>query len=226
MPDFGPAHWGVPAFRRCLVNGRPYRLGTGTLAALAFSGPGIGPARLLTEEGGTVVQYRWTGGRAPLSLGARELQLQLAADTLDDYLDLQRVLLDLAGLRLFLEVPMVDRWYIPGRSPGQTTWLTSRRLPYGLHASVTRESHPPIVRVDGVEQDVLSSGTPTSGQVVVPDAGGWSEITTPLDLTGTYLELLYHPELVFVGAAEFAVPSYNELSVSLPAAEVLRGSYA
>lgn len=171
-------------------------------------------------DGGDIVQHQWIGGDCPLNLG-RPLSIPVTFqhNSEADWKTLCRV--ELTGpVRIFLGLWVVDLWYIPGKNTGQTLWKCSRQFPYAL-SGVTHASHPPQAYIDGAAQTIITTGTPSAGQVKVPQAGGYQAITTPSAITGEFLELWYPAELlVTIEGPNTGNPQANLLTYAATLQEV------
>lgn len=181
--------------------------------------PGQAGTRFAMADGGHLQQYQFIGGDAPLMGRPLEIPMVMQHNYQEDY---QRLLeAEAIGPRRFwFGLWLTTVWYIPGKNAGQTAWKTDRRLPYAL-AGVTHATHPPIVKIDGVAQDILTTGTPGDGEAVVPEAGGFGSITLPAAITGEYLTLFCPFELlVTVEGPSFANPQANLITYSATLREV------
>lgn len=194
------------------LRGPCYLNGVALLDSQAIPVPGWNPAPVGTRfgmaDGGHVQQYQYIGGNAPLLGRALEIPIQMQHNREDDYWRMKEA--EAFGPHRFWFGLWLDcSWYIPGRNAGQTTWKTDRRLPYGL-PGITHATHPPVVLIDGVEQDILTSGTPGAGEVVVPEAGGFASLVAPAGITGEMLVLRCPFELlVTIEGPSNAVPQPN-----------------
>lgn len=182
--------------------------------------PGPAGTRFGMADGGHIQQYQWIGGDAPLMGRPLEIPMAFQHNVEVDYFRMLEA--EAAGPRLvWFGLWLVCTWYIPGKNAGQTTWKTDRRLPYAL-PGVTHATHPPSVTIDGTEQDILTSGTPAAGEVVVPEAGGFATITAPADISGTWLSLKCPFELqVTVEGPSTGNPQANLITYAATLREVV-----
>lgn len=188
------------------------------------------PLRLLqTRAGTTVVQAVSMGADAPLDLSALEIELEVTAQTQAQFDAIAAAVSATSTLRIYVGAWWRDTWSIAAAASGQTTWQTSRRPAWGLLPSIVHATHPPEVTVDGVAQTVLTSGTPSTGEVVVPTSiaatAATTTITTPV-LAGTEVAMVYPVEWVGVVEAEYGIAEVNALDISLTIREHLGGRYA
>ena len=225
-PEGGPLFWG---------DSPPLRAGVWLDGTLIDGGVQLpinewnretGAAILPTVGGVDIAQLRWLTGDAPVNLHAMKMSginFNLVDEA--DYWLLHRVASVGQPVNLFFDVPMADYWYIPGKVAGQTTWKTSRKLPWDL-TGVTHVTTPPHAYVDSVAQTIIKTGTPSTGEVKVPETGGFGTITTPSGLTGTWLELRYAPQLLVVlRGINFTMQQANFLIVNCPVEEQRGGLY-
>lgn len=156
---------------------------------------------------GTQAQSLWNGGDSPLNMYPMSGTIQMTVGKEEDYWLLMRATAEGRPQRIWFDLPLLDQWYVPAMTPGQTTWRTARRTPWGEVPGITHGTRPPRVYLDGVEQTVLTGGTPNAGEVVVPETAEVVDIETPaLDPnTDQYLELRYHPQI----RASLAVLNYT-----------------
>lgn len=147
---------------------------------------------LLPTLGDTdILQLRWLGGDAPVNLHPHAFDVEIELTSEADYWLIHRAQAIGAVVPVWWDYWIADLWHIPSKASGQTTWKTSRWLPWNL-SGISHATRPPKAFIDGVAQTIVTSGTPTSGQVKVPATGGdFGTIETPSSISGTYLELRY-----------------------------------
>lgn len=176
---------------------------------------------LATMDGGGITQLFTPGGDCPIMNSALKVSITMQHNRQDDYRRMT-VAEGFPPARWWFEVWLACKWYIPGKNTGQTTWKTDRRLPYGgAVPGVTHATHPPRVEVDGVAQTVITTGTPTTGEVLVPESAGFASITTPAALTGELLVLWVPFELlVKISGPSTDNPQANLLAYSATLEEV------
>jgi hypothetical protein len=189
---------------------------------IQLSAPGIAftpmqPApKMQFLDGNTLEQSRFRGATAPTT--AREITLQLTLDPVARETD-QRLLALVTAVEgqrveLYLDAPLVDRWVV---SAGQTAFSTFRTLAYGHIAGVSAATRPPLAFLDGAEQAIVTSGTPSAGEVLVPDSAGQHQaIEVPAGTaTGSQLLLYSYCTLLGVFTGSFGYTEFNHQSVRL-----------
>lgn len=177
--------------------------------------------------GSSIVQLQWTAENLPMSRRAIPASVQFTASDEDAYSSLLRASQLGAPVRLFLGLWVCDTWLITAAAASRTLWRTSRRLPYGLGLITRGGPEPnwePRAWLDGTEQTVVASGTPTTGQVMVPNGSTYyAEVETPAaeDLGATYLHVQYPAELWCRITMAHQVQVANVLGLQLTLEEVL-----
>lgn len=156
---------------------------------------------------------------APMSIQPISTRFSLSLSLEDDY----HILLESHShgepVDVWYDLIIADVWSIR-HNPSGTTWKTSRKLPYDL-PFVTPTIRPPRAFIDGVEQTVVHASPPSSGQVYVPDIGGYTTIETPNISGGRYLTLRYHPIVVSrVIVDDITHEDVNDLRLSVTIEEV------
>lgn len=216
----GPATWTDLPFRQ----GGIYLDGTlieGGMARPLMDLTALMGCRVLVTAGGTgILQRLWLGGKAPVDVVPfADFPMQMNVRDEADY----RLFLTRKGrsmpVELWADWPLFEQWYIPARASGQTEWETRWKLPWSL-PGVSHATRPPRVYVDDVQQTVLTSGTPSAGEVVVPEAGGYGTLVTPVDLDGTWLRLEYAPVLiVYLAQVKMQYARLNDLVFNVDVSE-------
>jgi len=187
----------------------------------------IGPAGniLQTAAGNTIVQLHWTSPDLPVSRRPIPSSLEFVVSDESIYNQLLSASCSAIPSRLFLGTWVSDTWLLSAAASTQTAWRTSRRLPYALPLiGRTGDTHwGPKAWVGGVEQTVLSSGTPSSGQVVIPSSGDYyGTVTTPAASTlGGDLVVSYPAEFFARISVSHSFSTANALAISLSAEEIL-----
>jgi hypothetical protein len=176
-----------------------------------------------------IEQMLWIEGDAPVNLGAKfNMQLNMVLAQEDDYWKFRELQETGIPAEFWFDYPVADRWYIPGMESGQTEWKTSRKSPWTAVTGITQTSHPPDAYIDGVQQTIITSGTPAAGEVKVPNTSGYLTIETPVLTPGTdtWLVLRYHP-VMYMKLQELRVDwaTHNRLLVSMELLETFWGSY-
>lgn len=186
----------------------------------------VGATILPTVANTDIAQLRWLGGNAPTNLNPMSLDVEVQITNETDYWIFQRAAALGIPVTIFFDYWIADYWYIPGKASGQTTWITSRLLPWSLDG-ISHATRPPAALVDGVAQTIVTTGTPGTGEVKVPTSGGdYGTITTPSGLTGTYLELRYPPIfLVVMKNMGNSYRNHNDLRFSVSLVEQRAGVY-
>lgn len=189
------------------------------------------PAGLTLQTHGhtTILQLPYTGSDAPFTMQPASFDMEILFTHQDDASRLNSHARMGLPFVLLVNWPFTDGWTIQGGAPSQTLWRTSRRVSWGL-AGVTHTSHPPRAFVDGVEQTIITVGTPVAGEIKVPEtqpAGqNFATIEAPVDLTGSILELEYWPAWVarFKGATT-PIPVLNSWSLIGQIEDLPSGEY-
>lgn len=166
------------------------------------------------------VQLRLLGAKAPVGAPPVEIPIQFTVDSTEEYeLFLTRCERGFP-VELWPAWPLFDQWYLPVRDVGQTEFEPRRKFPWGAISGISHATRPPIVKVDGIEQTVVTSGTPGTGEVLVPESSGWQVIEAPAALTGTWLQLTYWPILdVLLKEVGQAYEQHNNLVFDVKAVE-------
>ena len=148
-------------------------------------------ATVLNTLGNTdVFQRRSLGGDAPVSSPTVEGNFRFSLAHEEDFELFQRTAMKNLPVELWLDLTFYEFWVIDNANASQTTWRTSRRLPYAI-SGITHTTRPPKAFIDSTAQTIIKTGSPVSGEVLVPEAGGYAELKTPSGISGTYLELRY-----------------------------------
>jgi hypothetical protein len=191
---------------------------------------GEASATLPTIGGTGIVQHRWLGGDTPLNLAPVDQDVSFLVTNESDYLRFLEAVERGRPVEIFADVLFVDQWYIPGGNTNQSTWRTSRRLPWSL-PGIDHATRPPRVFVETagveVEQTVVKVGPPIAGEVVVPETGQvFGDLETHSSLSGDFLKLRYHPIMIAkLSSVRLVYRSTNELRFTCRIDEVLSGTY-
>jgi hypothetical protein len=185
-------------------------------------------AVLQTKAGTHILQFRFRGEDAPISLAPIELRLSFRLRFEGDFRLVQELAMTGQPVTFFPAWPIIDTWLIAAGGASRTAWRTSRRVGWGL-VGVDHASHPPRAWIDGTEQTVVTSA-PSAGQVQVPTAQTagqhYETITTPSGLSGERLKLLYWPEyLISMRQTSNPYRALNDLVTDIDVAEILAGVY-
>lgn len=165
-----------------------------------------------------ILQTRWLGADVPVNLESIRASFSIIAAAESEYHTFMEASTGLA-VDVWPDLLIADRWHIPSANSGQTTWKTSRRLPYDL-PFVTTVLRPVSVLIDDAEQTVVSSSPPAAGEVYVPSVGGFAAIETPAGISGTWLTLRYHPILSARVSASLRHQDVNDLRLEVEIEEV------
>lgn len=224
MPDQGYLQW---AYR---IMAGPMYLDGELLTAAGRAYPAsyaTGPAgNLLSMAGGaSVLQLQWTAPTLPVSRRPIPSQINFVVSDGDIYQRLLRASSSGLPLRLFIGTWVCDTWLQSAAADAQTTWRMSRRLPYALPSIVrTGDSHwGPLAWVNGVEQEVLATGTPAAGQVTIPSSGDYyGTATTPAASTlAGDLQISYPAEFFVRLTVGHTFDVANALGIALTIEELL-----
>jgi hypothetical protein len=177
----------------------------------------------------TVRQLYWLGGNAPVNLEpgiAFGATVQLVDEA--DYWTLHEAIVTGEVVEVWFDWPRTDKWYVPGGDGSVVEWRTSRPLPYGKVTGITQATRPPKVWIDSTSQTVNTSGSASSGVVVLPDSSGYQFLKTialAVDVY-TWITLRYHPMmLVSVESISEALVRHNEITFDIELQEHLGGLY-
>lgn len=222
MPQFGFVAWSIQFLEPTLKLGDIVLSGETEDIEIEEAG---GAAHLRMGNGQTVAQSRWTEPDKPLSLQPVTARVGIDADFEADMEALSRANASGAPLAVLIGDWRADRWSIPGQ-PGGTTWTTSRYLPHdGVTRIVDSGLYAVTARVDGALQTVVTTGSPASGEVLVPPApaGALATITTPAYVGGELELELYYQALYLMTVRSFrrAASGPDQLALSLTLEEAL-----
>lgn len=179
---------------------------------------------LPTIGGHDVVQFLSLGADVPINIGPAVVPVTFQLADEADFWALSEAAASGDVVDAYVDLPITDQWRIGHADSAQTTWKTSRKLPYdGVLSGVTLATRPPVVLIDATEQTVVASAGPGAGEVYVPDEGDYAEIETPGGIVGTYLKLRYHPIMaVRLDGHDLGYSQHNELIFSTTLTEVRR----
>lgn len=177
----------------------------------SFAAPG---SVLQAADGSHLVQYLFLDDAAPVTIQPLELPFSMLCRNETQFFRLRSYAQSGRIVSFFFGWPHVETWLL-AVNPTGTVWRSSRRNAWN-GTTITHATHPPQAYLDGVEQTIVTSGTPTAGQVKVltsqPSGQGYFDVTTP-DVEGSeLLQLLYWPEyLVRFEDPRFDVQAANAL---------------
>ena len=228
----GPSYWPDVAGGTTIADGGFYFNGSmlvgGRVLPLEIGRPGRG-SRLTTMGQTTVRQLYWLGGNAPVNLGpgiSFGATVQLVDEA--DYWTLHEAIVTGEVVEVWFDWPRTDKWYVPGGDGTVVEWRTSRPLPYGKVSGISQATRPPKVWIDSTSQTVNTSGSASSGVVVLPDSSGYQFLKTIALAVDTYtwITLRYHPMmLVSVESVGEALVRHNEVTFDIELQEHLGGLY-
>lgn len=217
----GPANWTSYPFRHLGVyldgveieDGAAYPLG----GLQAFSGS----VAFDTLGNSQIVQTRTLGAKAPLGVSAGEFTVRMNVKDEADYkLFLTRCERG-EPVEFWPDWPLFDQWLLSLRDAGQTEFQTRRKLPWAL-SGVTHVTRSPLVDVDGTAQTIVTTGTPSTGEVKVPETSGYGTLTAPSGISGTYLTLAYAPVFdVLIQQVGMVYEAHNRLEFEVAMREVI-----
>lgn len=187
-----------------------------------------GASLLQSPIGSNVQQSVWLGGDMPVNANAISGRWQFKIAVEDDYQRFVTAESRGQAVELWFDWPMADHWRIAGADAGATLWRTMRRQPWHI-AGVSHATRPPVALIDGVEKTIVTSGSPSVGEIKVTDTGGAIGVieTHPTDTaSATWLELRYPAVLlVVVSNVSRQLSDFNHFVVSADFAEHLEGTY-
>lgn len=227
----GPAYWPDTAGGTSFAAGGFYFDGSiiqnGHASPLTMDRPGLGN-RLETMGETTVRQVYWLGGNHPVNAAPYTLTVDVQVAAEADYWTIREAADRGSVVEVWFDWPMTDWWYVPGGDGTVTEWRTSRPLPYSKVTGITQATRPPKVWIDATTQTVNTSGSASSGVVVLPDSSGYQFLETialAID-TYTWIKLRYHPMLlVSIESISEAHPQHNDLVFQMELFEHLGGLY-
>jgi hypothetical protein len=218
----GPAYWadvvgGAPFGTVLYLNGTKLE-GGGVVAPFDLSKP-VGPA-VLSTGALTVTQHVWLGGNIPVNIHNRLTgRLSFTLQQEADYWLFAQAAERQQAVALWMELPWSAEFYIPANTT--QTWRLGRETPWDL-VGVSQATHPARAYIDGVEKTVVT-GSPSPGEVRIPDSGGYVMATTNSADTAaaTWLTIRYHPELrVVLSNLSLSYAIYNDLRFDADLEEV------
>jgi hypothetical protein len=189
-------------------------------------------ARILMADGTFVTQGVLPKPKQPKTMAPRSGSFDITVAYQNDLIRIHRAAEDFSPVLAFFGEPRDDRWLIRNGESGQTEWRTSRRVAYNA-TTITHATHPPQVYIKTgdslVEQTIVTSGTPTSGQakVLTSQTSGqyYETVTTPALTAGDELIFHYWPELLVYVSVSNTIPTTNFYQISVTLEEVLAGVY-
>lgn len=221
----GPGYWASYPLRHeglyldgvQIEDGAAYPLTS--LAALSGS-------TVLDTIGNTqIVQTRYLGAKAPVGVTSGEIRLQMNVKDEADY----KLFLSTCERGLPVDFwpdwPLFDQWYLPLRDSGQTEFQPRRKFPWAL-SGITHTNRPPLADVDGTSKTIVTTGTPTTSEIKVPEAGGYDVVTANTAMTGTWLRVAYAPILsVIVTDVGMSYEAFNRLVFEVGLIEVIQRNF-
>lgn len=221
----GPGYWSNYPFRSQGVwldgvqieDGAAYPLSS--LAALS------GSVALDTIGNTQIVQTRYLGAKAPVGVSAGEIKLRMNVKNEADYaLFLSRCERGLP-IDFWPDWPLFEQWYLPLRDAGQTEFQPRRKFPWDI-SGITHSNRPPLAEVDGTPKTIVTTGTPTTSEIKVPESGGFGVVTANSAMTGTWLRVAFAPVFsVLITNVGMAYPSFNALEFDVSMVEVVQRSF-
>lgn len=218
----GWSNWQVAFFRRYFFGG----IETVYDFPTRIRYPRQGQANSITMLSGTSVhQPFWFGGDAPINLSKMNVDIDFQPDAEREYMHLASMSgrCSFSPQSFFCGIWIIDEWYIPAKNSGQTSWQTSRNLPYDLvDINDPTNDYLPRAFIDGVEQTIIQSGSPAAGEVkVLPDSETHA-IVTPSDIEGTFLKFEYPPKMYICNIdSNEEIPDTDDFRISLTMQEHL-----
>lgn len=188
MPDNleGYLLWDIHSFDRFLVGGvelvldHPYQFSCNDAS-------GVAQVEMLT--GTTVNQSFYMGGNAPINISPKQMSMSFDFGSKDDLFRICRPLLLAAkSSQGFFPAYWIEEAFHLNSNPTKV-FRISRYFPYDV---VTQAQYPPEVFIDQTQQTIITSGTPASGEVLIPETGD-DELTLYSGATGTYVYVRYPP---------------------------------
>ena len=221
----GPAYWTNLPFRHEGVWLDGVQISGGVAYPVTSLAAISGSVALDTIGNTQIVQLRMLGAKAPVGVPANPIQLQMTVSLEADYeLFLTRAERGLP-VDFWPDWPLYDQWYLPLRDAGQTEFQPRRKFPWSL-SGITHANRPPMAEVDGAAKTIVTTGTPSTSELKVPEAGGFGVVTAASDLTGTWLQVAYAPVLsVLVQNVGMVYARNNALEFSVSLVEIIQRNF-
>lgn len=167
--------------------------------------------------------------KQPFSMAPWAGQIEIKFKYQDDAIRFRRAARFELPVLIWTAVWLEDGWFLRNGESGQTEWRAARRCAWD-GSTITHATHPPRASIDGVEQEIITVGTPTPGQVKVPTTqtagAGYFSVTTPANPDGSRLILLYYPEhIVLLRGPVDDWPEVNAWMFTAECEELLAGDY-
>lgn len=219
----GHFNWTQPMLQVVIVNGNQLA----GYASLDWTKPELNPASMRNLAGGHVTQRILRGVSAPASLRTRTLALKILSGSETDYFALETAEERGQAVAAYPDKVIVDTWDAIG---GQQTFSTSREIAYGSGLpGLTPSVRPARAFLNGAEQAVVYTGSPSAGQVLVPTTAGAQRRAivagAPLN-AADILELRYYPMLYVVfSQVQRGTPQANQLDYSAQLIDQLIGAW-
>lgn len=230
MADLGPAKWpddgGVEILTEGMALNGYFLEGRGKFPSMHLQA-GSGSTHHTTVSNRSIVQRKSIGGDQPLSMRPYNATVAFQMVFEEDMWKFKEADAASELVKLFVDRPMVDRWYIPAKRAGQTIWKSSRVSAWGL-TGISSTNRPVAVYIDGVEQTAAAS-PPAAGQYSLADPGEGNHLSLelPSTISGTYLTLRYVPQLqVLITAFAETNSQHNDYRFSVSIRELFTNDYA
>lgn len=188
--------------------------------------------RVLMGDGTHAHQLSLPKPKQPITMEPRSGSFEITITHQQDLIRLHRAVNRGSPVLLFMGEFLEEQWLRRNGDAGQTEWRTSRRLGWN-GTTRTHETHPPRAYIETagveVEQTIVTSGTPTAGEVLVPTAQTadqfYDAITTPALSAGDYLILQYWPEVLVSMTIQNTYDQTNDYRIAVTLEEMLAGEY-
>ena len=189
---------------------------------------GSGAVSLNTMARTNVRQVFWLGGNQPVNMAPITATVEVTIAEEADFW-VMREAADKGGVvEIWFGWPMTDWWYAPGGDGTLTEWHLSRPMAYGLVTGVTQVTYPPECWIDDVSQTINTSGSASSGVVVLNSGSGFKTFETIALAVDTYtwIQLRYYPMLqVTIESMTEAYQQHNDLVFQMELREHMGGVY-
>jgi hypothetical protein len=229
MPSSGPRNFTQQSFVKGLwIAGHWFHSAAGYYPGASSYALGDGSVLLKTMARTGIVQHRWLGGDAPLSMAEIDETFSFRVISETDYVRFVQHEQRGRSIELWLDVLIVDQWHIPSNTG--LVFKTSRLLPWSL-SGVTHATRPPRAFLEsaaGVEvEQTIVTGTPSANEVKVPETGQvFGDIEIPSGVTEEFLLLRYHPILLAkISGIQIVHQGPNDIRFTARLQEVLSGVY-
>lgn len=208
------------------LDGTYFRGGAGGSYPLGsqFSTPG-GANLLRTLAGTTIAQDIWVGGDAPLNLRPMNVTMSFSLTKESDFWLFQEAVGYGRPVQTWLDLPVSDQWYLPAANGD--IFKTSRILPWSI-SGISHATRPPAAFIDGVSKTIVTSGTPTTSEIKIPDTGGdFGLVEKASASSGTRLIVRYAPIFLFsYGQLQITYQDTNHIRFNVTVQEHLGNIYS